>query len=108
MSRAIWVTGQAAALGFVYGNLAAIGLATLALVIPRCERLLSLLALLIFCLPLVATGPILRVLFGTGQGPQITLAALAVYYTTFLVLMVGLLSLAPVAPLGDTSALQTR
>ncbi|MEM1346878.1 MAG: ABC transporter permease subunit, partial [Pseudomonadota bacterium] len=43
-----------------------------------------------FCLPLVATGPILRVFFGPGPGPQITLAALAVYYTTLIPLLVGL------------------
>ncbi|MEM7642497.1 MAG: ABC transporter permease subunit, partial [Pseudomonadota bacterium] len=57
---------------------------------PRLERLVAALALLVFCLPLVATGPILRVLYGAGDGPQITLAALAVFYTTFLALMVGL------------------
>ncbi|MEZ5090881.1 MAG: ABC transporter permease subunit [Micropruina sp.] len=43
-----------------------------------------------FCLPLVATGPVLRVLFGPGEGPQITLAALAVYYTTMIPVLVGL------------------
>jgi ABC-type nitrate/sulfonate/bicarbonate transport system permease component len=48
------------------------------------------LALLVFCLPLVATGPILRVFFGPGPGPQIALAALAVYYTTLIPLLVGL------------------
>ena len=52
--------------------------------------MVAALALLVFCLPLVATGPILRVLFGPGDGPQVTLAALAVYYTTFLPLLVGL------------------
>jgi sulfonate transport system permease protein len=44
----------------------------------------------VFCLPLVATGPILRVFFGPGPGPQIALAALAVYYTTLIPLLVGL------------------
>jgi len=52
--------------------------------------MITLLALLVFCLPLVATGPILRVLFGPNNGPQITLAALAVYYTTFLALLIEL------------------
>ena len=50
------------------------------------------LALIVFCLPLVATGPILRVLYGPGEGPQVTLAALGVYYTTFVPLVVGLRS----------------
>lgn len=90
MVRALGVTLSEAALGFVYGNLAAIGLALLAFAAPRIERGIAALALLIFCLPLVATGPILRVLYGPGSGPQITLAALAVYYTTLVPLLVGL------------------
>ena len=35
------------------------------------------------------TGPVLRVVFGPGDGPQIVLAALAVYYTTMIPLLVG-------------------
>ncbi|MEO0746710.1 MAG: ABC transporter permease subunit, partial [Pseudomonadota bacterium] len=90
MARALWVTLGNAAAGFVIGNLAAVALAAIALVWPRSERVVTGLALLIFCLPLVATGPILRVLFGPGPGPQIVLAALAVYYTTLIPLLVGL------------------
>jgi sulfonate transport system permease protein len=90
MGRALAVTTREAALGFALGNLAAILLAVLAVLVPRAERLIASVALLVFCLPLVATGPILRVIYGPGEGPQITLAALAVYYTTFVPLMVGL------------------
>lgn len=90
VARATGVTLAAAVWGFVLGNLAAVALAALALSVPRAERLIGALALLVFCLPLVATGPVLRVLYGPGQGPQITLAALAVYYTTYLPLMTGL------------------
>ena len=90
MTRALWVTLGNAAAGFVIGNLAALSLAGLALVWPRSERVVTGLALLVFCLPLVATGPILRVFFGPGSGPQIVLAALAVYYTTLIPLLVGL------------------
>ncbi|WP_415922572.1 ABC transporter permease [Tateyamaria sp. SN6-1] len=88
--RAVAETSANAVWGFAWGNLAAVLLAALALVVPRSERTVSALALLVFCIPLIASGPILRVLFGPGQGPQITLAALAVYYTTFLALLVGL------------------
>lgn len=88
--RAFITTLWAAARGFFWGNLAGILLALVATLLPRSERLVSTLALLVFCLPLVATGPILRVLFGPGDGPQVTLAALAVYYTTFLPVLVGL------------------
>ena len=90
VSRALAVTVRAAALGFLCGNLAAIALALISLALPRLERLIAALALLVFCLPLVATGPILRVLYGPGTGPQITIAALAVCFTTYLSLMVGL------------------
>ena len=90
MMRALLVTLGNAAIGFVLGNLAALVLAALALVWPRSERVVTGLALLVFCLPLVATGPILRVFFGPGSGPQIILAALAVYYTTLIPLLVGL------------------
>ncbi|SDK87885.1 ABC transporter permease [Aliiruegeria lutimaris] len=88
--RALRETLGNATLGYVLGNLAAIGLAGAALAWPRAEPVVAGLALLVFCLPLVATGPILRVLYGPGPGPQITLAALAVYYTTFVPLLVGL------------------
>ncbi|MGB3406022.1 MAG: ABC transporter permease subunit [Jannaschia sp.] len=90
MARALGVTLTNAGAGFLIGNLAAIGLAGLAVVWPRSDRMIRGLALLVFCLPLVATGPILRVIFGPGPWPQITLAALAVYYTTLIPLLVGL------------------
>jgi sulfonate transport system permease protein len=90
LGRALGVTLTNAAAGFVIGNLAAVILAALALTWPRSEPVVTGLALLVFCLPLVATGPILRVLLGPGNGPQIALAALAVYYTTLIPLLVGL------------------
>ena len=90
MGRNLAITLGNAAAGFAIGNLAAILLAMVALIWPRSERVITSLALLVFCLPLVATGPILRVFFGPGAGPQIALAALAVYYTTLIPLLVGL------------------
>lgn len=88
--RALLVTGQAALAGFVLGNLAAIALAALAVLLPATERVVTAVALVVFCLPLVATGPVLRVILGPGDGPQVVLAALAVYYTTMIPLLVGL------------------
>ena len=90
IARALGETLGNAAVGFVLGNLAAVLLAGLAIIWPRSEKVVTGLALLVFCLPLVATGPILRVFFGPGPGPQIVLAALAVYYTTLIPLLVGL------------------
>ena len=88
--RAMGVTLANAAWGCALGNAAAIGLAGVAVIWPRLLNLVGGLALVVFCLPLVATGPILRVLMGPGQGPQIVLAALAVYYTTLIPLLAGL------------------
>jgi ABC-type nitrate/sulfonate/bicarbonate transport system permease component len=90
LSRALLVTGQAALLGFLIGNLAAVALAGFAVVVPASERVITAVALVVFCLPLVATGPVLRVLLGPGDAPQVVLAALAVFYTTMIPLLVGL------------------
>lgn len=89
-ARAAAVTLANAACGFVLGNLAAILLAAIPALWPRTLNLVAGLALVVFCLPLIATGPILRVLMGPGNGPQIVLAALAVYYTTLIPLLAGL------------------
>lgn len=90
LTRAFAETGTAALIGFVIGNLAAIALASVAVLFPATERVVTVVALVVFCLPLVATGPVLRVLLGPGDGPQIMLAALAVYYTTMIPVLVGL------------------
>lgn len=88
--RALMATLESAAIGYILGNLVAIFLACLAVTVPKLETPISFIALLVFCLPLVATGPILRVIYGPGIGPQVMLAALAVYYTTYVPLLVGL------------------
>lgn len=90
VGRALSVTLANAAWGFVAGNLAAVLIAMAAMIWPRALNLLTGLALVVFCLPLIATGPILRVLMGPGNGPQIVLAALAVYYTTLIPLLAGM------------------
>ena len=90
MGRALVATLTNALAGFVLGNLAALLLAAVALAWPASQRIVTGVALVVFCLPLVATGPILRVMFGPGDGPQIVLAALAVYYTTLIPLLVGM------------------
>ena len=78
MTRALAITLENAAWGFVAGNLAAVALALVVVLIPRSQPVVAGFALVVFCLPLVATGPVLRVLYGPGPGPQITLAALSV------------------------------
>ncbi|WP_245866843.1 ABC transporter permease [Oceaniglobus roseus] len=90
LGRALWATFQSALLGYLCGNLAAVALAALALLLPVSERAVRLFSLAVFCLPLIATGPILRVLYGPGIGPQVTLSALGVFYTTLVPLLAGL------------------
>lgn len=88
--RALRATLWEAARGFLWGNLLAVALAALAAVLPFTERVLLRISLVVFCLPLVAIGPLLRVVYGAGDGPQVTLAALAVFYTTLVPVLVGL------------------
>ncbi|MEM6595136.1 MAG: ABC transporter permease subunit [Pseudomonadota bacterium] len=90
LARATSATTQTALWGFLWGNLAAVLMAAFIILLPKAERFISLLALVVFCLPMLATGPILRVISGPGDMPQIALAALAVYYSTYLALIVGL------------------
>lgn len=88
--RGLWFTTREAALGYLAGNLAAVALAVLVVLLPALERTVLRLALVVYCLPLVALGPLLRLVYGFGDGPQITLAALAVYYLTLVPLLVGM------------------
>lgn len=88
--RGLWFTTVEAGLGYLLGNLAALLLALLIVLLPGLEQVTLRLALVVYCLPLVALGPLLRLAYGFGDGPQITLAALAVFYLTLIPLLVGL------------------
>lgn len=88
--RGLWFTTREALFGYLLGNAAALLLALLVVLLPGLERMVLRLALVVYCLPLVALGPLLRLVYGFGDGPQITLAALAVYYLTLVPLLVGL------------------
>ncbi|HEY5848288.1 MAG TPA: ABC transporter permease subunit [Microlunatus sp.] len=88
--RALGFTGREALAGYLIGNAAALLLALLVAVLPATERVVLRLALVVYCLPLVAVGPLLRLIFGLNDGPQIALSALAVYYLTLVPLLVGL------------------
>lgn len=90
--RATVATLRSALAGFALGTVAGTLLAAFALLAPRSERVLVQLSLLAFCLPLVATGPLLRVMMGPGDGPQVALAMLAVTHTTFATVLLGLRS----------------
>ena len=87
----IATTTSEAAWGWVWGNALAIGAAMLFVALPVTERALMRLAVASYCLPVIAIGPILQILF-RGAAPKIILAALSVFFTTLIGMLVGLRS----------------
>ena len=88
--RALGYTGFEALAGYLIGNAVALLIAFFVAVLRGTERVALRVSLVIYCLPLVAVGPLLRLVFGLNDGPQITLSALAVFYLTLVPLLVGL------------------
>jgi ABC-type nitrate/sulfonate/bicarbonate transport system permease component len=87
----IETTLREAGKGWLWGNVIAIVLAVAFVQIPLVERALLQLALASYCLPVIAIGPVLAVLF-TGDTPKVILAALSVIFTTLVGALVGLRS----------------
>ena len=85
-------TMAAAAQGYLYGNAAALLLAVLVLLVPALEQVVTQIAIVTYCLPLVAIGPILVIVAGreAPQGASIALAALSVFFTTVVGAVLGL------------------
>jgi sulfonate transport system permease protein len=95
--RNLAVTLEAAAWGFLWGNLAGIALAVVATTLRPLRPVVHRVALTVTCLPLIALAPILRVVSGPGETPQVALAALAVFFTTLVAAELGLGSADPAA-----------
>ncbi|MFX0579811.1 ABC transporter permease [Nocardia nepalensis] len=85
------ITALGALKGFVWGNALAIGLAILIVLIPWIEPLATQLAILSYCIPLLALGPIILVVFG-GRTPTVFLAAMYCFFTTMVGTVTGLRS----------------
>lgn len=85
------VTAWVALQGFLWGNLLAIALAVLVLLIPPIEMLVTQLAILSYCTPLLALGPLILVVFG-GRTPSVFLAAMYCFFTTMVGTVAGLRS----------------
>ncbi|MFI9510739.1 ABC transporter permease [Nocardia sp. NPDC052566] len=85
------ITALGALKGFVWGNALAIGLAILIMLIPPIEPLATQLAILSYCTPLLALGPIILVVFG-GRTPTVFLAAMYCFFTTMVGTVTGLRS----------------
>ncbi|MCU1378254.1 MAG: ssuC 10 [Acidimicrobiales bacterium] len=85
------ITLRNAAVGFVYGNAVAIGLAVAFNQVPVLGRLTRGLLVSLYCLPLIVLAPIIGVSFG-GETPKVVLAAIAVLFPTYVSTTVGLRS----------------
>lgn len=80
-----------AALGFVWGNAIAIAVGVVFVAAPAVEQGLIRLAIAVYCMPLLAIGPILQIVL-SGEQPKIVLAALSVFFTTLIATTLGLRS----------------
>jgi len=85
-------TLAAAAQGYLYGNVAALLLAALVLLAPALEQVVVQVAIVTYCLPLVAIGPILVIVAGreAPSGASVVLAALSVFFTSVVGALLGL------------------
>lgn len=84
-------TVTAALQGFIWGNGLAIGVALIVLLVPRLEAVATQLAVISYCIPLLAVGPIILVVFG-GPATVVFLAAISVFFTTLIGALLGLRS----------------
>jgi ABC-type nitrate/sulfonate/bicarbonate transport system permease component len=82
-------TATEALLGFLWGNGIAIALAIVVLLVPWLERPALQLAVASYCLPIIAIGPILTIVF-SGTAPMVALAAISVFFTTLVGTLLGL------------------
>lgn len=89
------VTIEEAARGFIQGNAAALLLASTVLLVPRLEPVVVQVAVVSYCLPLVAVGGISIVVLGGADAPgepsatAVFLASLAVFFTTVVGALLG-------------------
>jgi ABC-type nitrate/sulfonate/bicarbonate transport system permease component len=90
-SANVSTTVREAAVGWVWGNVLALMVAVVFVLLPFTEKALMRLAIASYCLPIVAIGPILQILF-PGDTPKVILAALSVFFVTLIALLLGLRS----------------
>ena len=89
------VTLAEGARGFVWGNALALVLAAVVLVVPRTEGLITQVATITYCIPIVAIGPLVLIIAGAPDsgdpsGTAVFLAALSCFFTTVVGTLLGL------------------
>lgn len=96
-ARNFSVTLAEAGIGYLWGNGLALLLSALVLVVPRLEGLAMQLAIITYCIPIVAVGMLAIVVIppptvGQPSGTAVLLAALSVFFTTVVGALLGLKS----------------
>ncbi|MFT4228737.1 MAG: ABC transporter permease subunit [Microbacterium sp.] len=92
------VTLLESGIGYLWGNGLALALAALVLIVPRLEGVATQLAILTYCVPIIAIGVLAVVLIkppaqtGDPAGTAVLLAALSVFFTTVVGALLGLKS----------------
>ncbi|MSZ78162.1 MAG: ABC transporter permease subunit [Actinobacteria bacterium] len=87
--------------GFAYGNGLALLLASVVLLVPQLERVITQIAIISYCIPLVAITPILYVVLGGADGvgepspTAVALAAVSCFFTTLVGAVLGFRSADP-------------
>jgi ABC-type nitrate/sulfonate/bicarbonate transport system permease component len=84
-------TLREASVGWLWGNLLAIGVAIVFVQVPFLERALMQLAVTSYCVPILVLGTILNIQF-VGDTPKVVLAAVSVFFTTLVGMQLGLRS----------------
>jgi sulfonate transport system permease protein len=87
----VGITVAEAAQGYVWGNVLAIALALLFVMVPPLESALLKLAIASYCMPIIAIAPILNIVFN-GDKSKVVLAAVSVFFTTLVGMSAGLRS----------------
>jgi ABC-type nitrate/sulfonate/bicarbonate transport system permease component len=99
--RAFSVTLNEAAIGYLWGNGLALALSALVIVLPWLEGVLSQVAVITYCIPIVAIGPLALIILGGAEragepsNTAIFLAALSVFFTTVVGTLLGLKAALP-------------
>lgn len=93
-ARNLAVTLAEAGTGYLFGNLFALALASVVLVFPRAETVAMQLAVVSYCIPIVAIGPIIFIVIGApkageASGTAVVLAGLSVFFTTMVGAVLG-------------------
>jgi ABC-type nitrate/sulfonate/bicarbonate transport system permease component len=93
--RNFGITLDEAARGFLWGNALALLLAAVVLLVPRTEGLVTQIATITYCIPIVAIGPLVLLIAGAPDsgdpsGTAVFLAALSCFFTTVVGALLGL------------------